>query len=113
MTAYAAGERSTEWGVLGCEMRAVNHRFLELGVRLPDELRALEPLLRERVASRISRGKLDLVLRLRAPESDGGLHLNDAMVDELARLNLDLSSKFPGLRTSLTELLQYPGVLQA
>ena len=112
MTAYAAGERSTEWGVLGCEMRAVNHRFLELGVRLPDELRALEPLLRERVASRISRGKLDLVMRLRAPESDGGLHLNDAMVDELARINLDLSSKFPGLRTSLTELLQYPGVLQ-
>ena len=112
MTAYAAGERSTEWGVLGCEMRAVNHRFLELGVRLPDELRALEPLLRERVASRISRGKLDLVMRLRAPESDGGLHLNDAMVDELAQINLDLSSKFPGLRTSLTELLQYPGVLQ-
>ena len=40
MTAFAAGERNTEWGTLGCEMRAVNHRFLELGVRLPDELRA-------------------------------------------------------------------------
>ncbi len=112
MTAFATGERSTQWGVLGCELRAVNHRFLELGLRLPEELRAHEPLLRERVAARISRGKLDLVMRLRAPESDAGLHLNQALVEDLARLNLELDSKFPGLRTSLTELLQYPGVLQ-
>ena len=113
MTAFASGERNTaDGGVLGCELRAVNHRFLELGLRLPEELRAYEPLLRERVAARISRGKLDLVMRLRAPESASGLHLNEAMVAELARLNLDLASKFPGLRTSLTELLQYPGVLQ-
>jgi uncharacterized protein (TIGR00255 family) len=111
MTAFAAGERSTEWGVLGCELRAVNHRFLELGLRLPEELRTYEPLLRERVAARISRGKLDLAMRLRAPDAEGGLHLNASMVDELSRLNIDLSTRFPGLRTSLTELLQYPGVL--
>ena len=66
MTAFASGERPTEWGVLGCEMRAVNHRFLELGLRLPEELRSYEPLLRERVGSRISRGKVDLAMRLRA-----------------------------------------------
>ena len=112
MTAFASGERATEWGTLGCELRAVNHRFLELGLRLPEELRAYEPLLRERIASRVSRGKLDLVMRLRAPESASGLHLNEAMVDELSRLNIGLTSKFPGLRTSFTELLQYPGVLQ-
>ena len=112
MTAYAAGERATPWGVLGCELRAVNHRFLELGVRLPDELRASEPALRERVASRVSRGKLELVMRLRAPEAAAGLQLNEAMVDELARLNIALTSRVPGLRTSLTELLQYPGVVQ-
>ena len=113
MTAFASGERNLAWGgVLACELRAVNHRFLELGLRLPDELRGFEAMLRERVSSRISRGKLDLVMRLRGPESEGGLHLNDALVDELARLNLGLASKFPGLRTSLTELLQYPGVLQ-
>ncbi len=113
MTAFASGERATEWGVLGCEMRAVNHRFLELGLRLPEELRSYEPLLRERVAARISRGKIDLSMRLRAPDADSGLHLNEAMVADLAKLNLALASKFPGLRTSLTELLQYPGVLQS
>ena len=112
MTAFASGERSTEWGVLSCELRAVNHRFLELGLRLPEELRAFEPQLRERVAARVSRGKLDLAMRLRAPDAAAGLHLNEALVDELSRLNLALTSKFPGLRTSLTELLQYPGVVQ-
>lgn len=112
MTAFASGERATEWGVLGCELRAVNHRFLELGLRLPEELRTYEPMLRERVASRVSRGKLDLAMRLRAPDADGGLHLNETMVTELSRLNIGLTARFPGLRTSLTELLQYPGVLQ-
>jgi len=112
MTAFASGERATEWGVLGCELRAVNHRFLELGLRLPEELRTYEPMLRERVASRVSRGKLDLAMRLRAPDADGGLHLNETMVSELSRLNIGLTARFPGLRTSLTELLQYPGVLQ-
>ena len=46
MTAFASGERATEWGTLGCELRSVNHRFLEIGVRLHDDLRALEPALR-------------------------------------------------------------------
>jgi hypothetical protein len=41
MTAYAGGERVTPWGTLGCELRSVNHRFLEVGTRLPDEVRAL------------------------------------------------------------------------
>ena len=112
MTAFAAGERSTEWGLLGCELRAVNHRFLELGLRLPEELRAFQPLLRERVAARVSRGKLDLAMRLRAPEGAGSLRIDQALVAELSRLNADLAPHFPGLQASLTELLQYPGVLQ-
>src|SRR5690606_6737628 len=69
MTAYASGERSTPWGTIGCELRAVNHRFLELGTRLPDELRVLEPALRERVSGRVARGKVDLALRLRQAEN--------------------------------------------
>jgi uncharacterized protein (TIGR00255 family) len=113
MTAFASGERATPWGTLGCELRSVNHRFLELGVRLPDELRALEPALRERVAGRVARGKVDLTLRLRAPEGENALQLNPARLRELSELALDLESRFPRLRTGLTELLQFPGVLQA
>ncbi|HEY9541645.1 MAG TPA: YicC/YloC family endoribonuclease [Luteimonas sp.] len=113
MTAFAAGERSTQWGTLGCEMRAVNHRFLELGVRLPDELRLLEPALRERVSARVSRGKVDLTLRLRAGEGGGSLQVNDALLRQLGALAGDLDARFPALRTQFTELLQFPGVLQS
>ncbi len=56
MTAFAACERAGSAGQLSCELRSVNHRFLELSLRLPEELRAgREPALRERVACKLSR----------------------------------------------------------
>ena len=113
MTAFASGERDIEWGTLSCELRSVNHRFLEVGVRLHDELRAMEPALRERIAARVARGKLDLTLRLRAPEGEGELQVNPTRVRELSDLAVDLSARFPALKTDFTQLLQFPGVLQA
>ncbi|MCR6685512.1 YicC/YloC family endoribonuclease [Pseudoxanthomonas sp.] len=113
MTAFASGERVTPWGVLGCELRSVNHRFLETGLRLSDELRALEPQLREKVAARVQRGKLDLAMRLRAPEAATGLAVNEALLEQLGALAQRLDPKFPRLRVEFTELLQLPGVLQA
>ncbi|MDH5830446.1 YicC family protein [Luteimonas sp. M1R5S18] len=113
MTAYASGERSTPWGTLGCEVRAVNHRFLELGARLPDELRVLEPALRERVSRRVSRGKVDLTLRLRASGDAVSLQVDQALVARLGELAHGLRGHFPELRVGLVELLQFPGVLQS
>ncbi|MCL6713656.1 YicC family protein [Pseudomonas sp. R2.Fl] len=113
MTAFAAVERATSGGTLTGELRAVNHRFLELGTRLPEELRALEPALRERVSARVSRGKLDFALRLRAPEGEGALQVNPALVAQLSELALDLHARFPALRTEFTDLLQFPGVVQS
>ena len=113
MTAFASGERATPGGTLGCELRAVNHRFLEIGMRLPDELRALEPALRERIAARVARGKLDLTLRLRTPEGGDALQLDPRMLGQLSELALDMQARFPALRTEFTELLQFPGVLQS
>ena len=88
MTAFASGERATPWGLLGCELRSVNHRFLETGLRLADELRALEPVLRERVAARIQRGKLDLVMRLRAPEAAVSLAVNEPLLERLGDVSV-------------------------
>ncbi|KPN21169.1 hypothetical protein AO715_15550 [Xanthomonas sp. Mitacek01] len=113
MTAFAAGERSTEWGTLACELRAVNHRFLELGTRMSEELRSVEPALRERISSKVSRGKVDLGLRLRSVEGGGELQLNRALLVQLQGLAGELRGGFPELRASLTELLQFPGVLQS
>jgi len=112
MTAFATLERAFEGGSLAAELRSVNHRFLELGLRLPEELRALEPALRERIAARIGRGKLDFSLRLRSGEGDGELKANPQVVARLSELALDLGARFPGLRTELGALLQFPGVLQ-
>jgi len=112
MTAYAGGERATTWGALSCELRSVNHRFLETGLRLAEELRALEPVLRERVAARVQRGKLDLVLRLRAPESVTSLAVNEPLLAQLGDLARRLDGQFPQLQVQFTDLLQLPGVLQ-
>src|SRR5690606_37955903 len=113
MTAYASGERATPWGTLACELRAVNHRFLEIGLRAPDELRLLEPQLRERISTRVSRGKLDLTLRLRAAECAATLHVDEALLGQLSAIALDAAPHFPGLRTQFTDLLQFPGVMRS
>lgn len=112
MTAFASGEATTPWGVLACELRSVNHRFLEIAARLPDDLRALEPALRERIGARIQRGKLDVSLRLRAAEGAGSLQVDRARLAELARLSRELEADFPGLRTDFSQLLQIPGVVR-
>ena len=113
MTAYASGERATPWGTLACELRAVNHRFLEIGFRAPDELRVLEPQLRERISAKVSRGKLDLSLRLRSAEGAASLHVDDALLGQLAEIARDAEGRFPGLRTQFIDLLQFPGVLRS
>ena len=112
MTAWAGGERSTAWGTLSCELRSVNHRFLEIGLRLPDDLRAAEAALRERISARLNRGKIDAVLRLRAPEGSTALAINHALVEQLGDLAGQLRERFPAMTVSLTELLQYPGVVR-
>ena len=63
MTAFARQEAETAQGGLSWEIRSVNHRYLETGVRLPEELRAAEPAVRERVNARLGRGKVDCTCR--------------------------------------------------
>src|SRR6478672_4721687 len=99
MTAFASAETETPWGALSFELRSVNHRYLELSPRLPDELRALEPALRERVAAKLTRGKVDVNLRFKPTEAGTEIHLNDAMLDRLERVAGVFSERFPKLTT--------------
>src|SRR5262249_61133886 len=69
MTAFAGADVETPWGALAFELRSVNHRYLELNPRLPEDLRAIEPQLRERVAAKLTRGKVDVNLRFRPNEA--------------------------------------------
>jgi len=112
MTAFASAETETPWGALSFELRSVNHRYLELSPRLPDELRALEPAVRERVAAKLTRGKVDVNLRFKPAEASATeIRLNDAMLDRLERVAGVLGERFPKLATDFTRLLEWPGVL--
>ena len=59
MTGFARREIAGPWGTLACELRSVNHRFLEAGFRLPEELRAQEAALRQTLGKLVKRGKVD------------------------------------------------------
>ena len=114
MTAFASAERATAWGVLGAEMRAVNHRYLEFSLRAPEDLRGLEPAIRELVAARVSRGKVEMSLKLKAPGSTSAreLRLNDELLDRLSRAAQLLAGNFPHFHVNFTDLLNYPGVVE-
>ena len=113
MTAYAQVEGDTVLGRTAVELRGVNHRYLELALRLPDELRVLEGAVRERVAQRVARGKLDLNLRLRAAARGPELRPNEPYLRQLSELSLHLSARFPELVVDFCELLRMPGVLES
>jgi uncharacterized protein (TIGR00255 family) len=113
MTAFAGNETPATGGNLSCELRAVNHRYLELAIRLPEELRAMESSFRERVAQKISRGKIDLSFRYRPTAGNvTELKVNERLLEQLAQLSLRIADKFPGPRTDIAEILRFPGVLE-
>ena len=113
MTAYAQVEGDTPLGRVAIEVRSINHRYLEVAQRLPDELRMLESALRERIAQRVARGKLDVVVRLRAVARGPELRLNEVYLKQLSELSLHLSARFPELVVDFTDLLRMPGVVEA
>jgi uncharacterized protein (TIGR00255 family) len=112
MTAFASAETETRWGALAFELRSVNHRYLELNPRLPEELRAIEPALRERVAAKLTRGKVDVNLRFRPADAAAAeIRINDSLLDQLERTAAAVGGRFPKLSVEFTGLLAWPGVL--
>jgi uncharacterized protein (TIGR00255 family) len=112
MTAFAAREAGSPLGTLTCELRSVNHRFLELSLRLPEELRAFEPSIREAIAARVTRGKVELSIRIRGAAVAPDLALDEAMLARLGAAARIVAREFPGLGVDLVRLLEYPGVLR-
>jgi uncharacterized protein (TIGR00255 family) len=112
MTAFASAERSDAWGQLRVEFRSVNHRFLELTIKMPDELRSLEPIWREHIQKRVQRGKVDVFVRLKSNAIAGSLQINQPVIDSLLAATSALQSRFPELRPMGTaEVLAWPGVV--
>jgi len=113
MTAFASAETALPWGLFACELRSVNHRFLELSMRVPEDVRSIEPRLRELVSQRVTRGKLDLNLRWkREARTELGLRLNEPLARELARLGREIGIHAPDLAPGTRlEALGWPGMI--
>jgi uncharacterized protein (TIGR00255 family) len=115
MTGFARREISGNWGALVCELRSVNHRFLESGFRLPDELRAAEGELRQRLAREIKRGKVDCSISYRrAQGAETALEVDTAALERLLTSVRDISRSLPGNPTvNVLDVLRWPGILRA
>jgi uncharacterized protein (TIGR00255 family) len=113
MTGYASVARELPEGVLNLELRAVNHRFLDVQMRMPEELRFVEPSLRELFAGKVSRGKVECRLGYtQAVAGAARLELNEALARQLATLNRQVQALLPdseGLR--VVDVLRWPGIL--
>ena len=113
MTAFARQEHETDWGALTWELRSVNHRYLEVSLRLPDELRSLETAVRERAARRLGRGKLDCNLRYKPTQRRAALALDTQTLDQtLAACELIVSQLPDAAAINPLDLLRWPGVIQ-
>lgn len=112
MTAFARAERSTDAGAITWELRAVNHRYLELSLKLPDELRALETAVREAVGKRLGRGKIDCSLRFRPLDTASALTLDAPLVARLRELERQLRAHIAdALPMRTADYLRWPGAL--
>jgi uncharacterized protein (TIGR00255 family) len=114
MTGFARREAAGPWGVLVCELRSVNHRFLESSLRLPEELRAAESELRQSLARELKRGKVDCTFAHR-PAQEGQLTLtvDPAALQRLLARVRELAAAVPERHTvNLLDILRWPGVIR-
>jgi uncharacterized protein (TIGR00255 family) len=113
MTGYAAASAESPRGRLSLELRSVNARFMDLQFRIAEELRALEPMLREMIAARVSRGKLDCRFYLNETGNAGKpQRLNAEALSRLKQLGEEAARAFPeagALR--IADVLRWPGVI--
>jgi uncharacterized protein (TIGR00255 family) len=113
MTGYAALARETAQGSLFLELKSVNNRFLDLQFRVVEELRSLEPNLRELIAAKIGRGKIDCRVSF-TPAAMAGreLALNTELLQRLAELDREVRAAMPQAQPLCSgEVLRWPGML--
>ena len=111
MTGYANADTTTPWGQVTCEVRSVNSRHLELSIRSPDEIRQFEPAIRQLVQAKVTRGKVEVNMRLRRGEGEESLSINQQVLTEYAKAAQNANSQFPNLNVEFARLLTLPGVM--
>jgi uncharacterized protein (TIGR00255 family) len=113
MTGYASQEYNTSGGVLLLELRSVNHRYLELQLKLDDNLRVFEATVREQIQAKLGRGKVDCRLSLvRSNAMEAAPVLNHSVLQKIAESAKTAAQYFPHTQpVNMLEILQMPGVM--
>ena len=113
MTGFASASSPTPLGLLSVEVRSVNSRFLDLSLRVGDELRLFEPMLREAVAGAVARGKVELRLWIQRQSQPQPPRVNDEALREFAALAETLRAAVPhAAPLSVADMLAWPGVVE-
>jgi len=114
MTGFARTERDAPWGSVAWELRSVNHRYLEISTRLPEDLRALETRFRQQVAARLKRGKVDCTLRVAwQAAGDRDLALDLDLAERIADAANRIRARVGDLvMPAAIDLLRWPGVVR-
>jgi uncharacterized protein (TIGR00255 family) len=114
MTGYATASRELDSGSLTLELRAVNHRYLDIQMRMPDDLRGFENVLREAIAAQLQRGKVECRINYAARPAQSGAMLNRDLLRQLAAWNREVQAALPDARgLGVADVLRWNGVLEA
>lgn len=114
MTGFASLERQMTNGVLVVELRSVNHRYLELHMKLDEHLRSFEPVVRELISAKLGRGKVECRMSLvHRGTADKALSLDEEVLTNLSEVATQIQKRFPNSQAlSVSEILHWPGVVQ-
>ena len=114
MTAYARREIKGNWGSAAWELRSVNQRYLETYIRLPEQFRSLEPVVRERLRTRLTRGKIECNLRFELdPSAQSSMILNEKLAKQLVEAANWVKMQSDEGEINPLEVLRWPGVISA
>ena len=113
MTAFARNTTDFPWGSVTCELRSVNHRFLETGFRLPETLRQVEMSLREIARKKLSRGKVDCSIQLAFNSTDATVSADLTLAKQYIELAQQLAGQIDNpAAISPLDIMRWPGVLK-
>jgi uncharacterized protein (TIGR00255 family) len=113
MTGFARRERQFPWGMLAWEVRTVNHRFLEIGCRLPEEFRAQESDLRALIAASVRRGKIDCTLSFRPSIAATSLEVDAVLLQSLTERAQQIAAQIGAAgRVDVMDVLRWPGIVR-
>ncbi|MDH5371093.1 MAG: hypothetical protein OEW99_13790, partial [Gammaproteobacteria bacterium] len=114
MTAFARQELVKNWGTMTLELRSVNHRYLDVSLRMPEDFRNLESKIRENITVRLGRGKVDVSLRFTRSETEvGEMILDKELIHQISNASREIDHiLYNAAAISSMDILRWPGVIK-